>query len=61
MGFWNPRCSGLGEKISRPQELSLHQQGREVATRATKSGAGVDAGRGKSGNGEQSGRQLSRG
>jgi hypothetical protein len=34
---------------------SLHQQGREIATRVTKSGAGVDADRDKAEDREQSG------
>jgi hypothetical protein len=34
---------------------SLHQQGREIATRVTKSGAGVDADRGRAADREQSG------
>ena len=44
--YWKRRFRG---------RRSLHQQGREIATRVTKSGAGVDADRGKAEDRGQSG------
>jgi hypothetical protein len=43
--YWKRRFRG---------RRSLHQQGREITTRVTKSGAGVDADRGKADDRKQS-------